>query len=132
MNKVETNIVLVTTALDEAFNKRNMEAYEQYWSPAYIQHSAVVPPDREGLKLLMSSMPPEFRYEQGVITGYGDFVMVHGRYSGMGTPRAWVIVDIFRIEDGRLKEHWDVIQDEASRTESKGGHPMFGENFWGE
>lgn len=132
MNKVDTNIVLVTTALDEAFNKRDMRAYERYWSPAYIQHSAVVPPHREGLRDLMRSMPPEFRYEPGVITGYGDFVMVHGRYSGMGTSRAWIIVDIFRIENGLLTEHWDVIQDEATRIESKGGHPMFGQRFWGE
>jgi predicted SnoaL-like aldol condensation-catalyzing enzyme len=52
--------------------------------------------------------------------------MVHGRYSGRGQPVNWIIVDILRIEDGMLVEHWDVIQDEATQVHSKSGLPMFG------
>jgi len=55
--------------------------------------------------------------------------MVHGRYSGLGQPVNWIIVDILRIEDGMLVEHWDVIQDEASQQQSKSGLPMFGDKF---
>ena len=55
--------------------------------------------------------------------------MVHGRYSGLGQPMNWIIVDILRIEDGMLVEHWDVIQDEATQEQSKSGFPMFGDKF---
>jgi predicted SnoaL-like aldol condensation-catalyzing enzyme len=64
-----------------------------------------------------------------LIVAEGDYVMVHGRYSNIGLPKNLVIVDIFRIENGILAEHWDVIQDEASQSESKSGLPMFGESF---
>ena len=63
----------------------------------------------------------------------GDFVIVHGRYSGIGQPVNWIVADIVRIEDGLLVEHWDVIQDEATQEQSKSGLPMFGAKFpeWG-
>jgi predicted SnoaL-like aldol condensation-catalyzing enzyme len=56
---------------------------------------------------------------------------VHGRFSGTGRPVAWVAADIVRIENGRLAEHWDVLQDEATKAESKSGLPMFGDHFTG-
>ena len=58
-----------------------------------------------------------------------DFVIVHGRFSGFGNPVNWIAADILRIKDGVLVEHWDVIQDEASRESSKSGLPMFGTDF---
>ena len=58
-----------------------------------------------------------------------DFVFVHGRYSNTGLTANWVVVDIVRIENGVLAEHWDVIQDEATREQSKSGNPMFGDEF---
>jgi predicted SnoaL-like aldol condensation-catalyzing enzyme len=60
----------------------------------------------------------------------GDFVIVHGRFSGFGQPVNWIAADIVRIQDGMLVEHWDVIQDEAARQESKSGRPMFGDSGW--
>jgi predicted SnoaL-like aldol condensation-catalyzing enzyme len=59
----------------------------------------------------------------------GDFVMVHGRFSGNGRPAAWIAVDILRIVDGVLVEHWDVLQDEATTATSISGLPMFGTSF---
>jgi predicted SnoaL-like aldol condensation-catalyzing enzyme len=59
----------------------------------------------------------------------GDYVMLHGRFSGIGQPAAWVVADLVRLENGRLAEHWDVIQDEAKREQSKSGRPMFGNTF---
>ena len=56
----------------------------------------------------------------------GDFVVVHGRYSNTGLPMNWIVADIVRLENGVLAEHWDVIQDEATREQSKSGKPMFG------
>ena len=125
----EQNKRLVLEAFDTLFNKRDYAAAEKFWSPNYIQHSAHIPPGRAGLFNLIKSSPPSLRYEHGLILAEGDFVMVHGRYSNTGLPANWIIVDILRIEAGVLVEHWDVIQDEATREQSKSGLPMFGTSF---
>jgi predicted SnoaL-like aldol condensation-catalyzing enzyme len=44
-------------------------------------------------------------------------------------PAAWIAADVIRFEDGKLAEHWDVLQDEATQTESVSGLPMFGDRF---
>jgi predicted SnoaL-like aldol condensation-catalyzing enzyme len=64
-----------------------------------------------------------------VIVADGDFVIVHGRFSGFAKRVNWIAADILRIENGILAEHWDVIQDEATREQSRSGLPMFGESF---
>ena len=64
-----------------------------------------------------------------LILAEGDYVIAHGRFSGHGRPAAWIAADVVRFEDGKLAEHWDVLQDEASREESKSGLPMFGDRF---
>jgi predicted SnoaL-like aldol condensation-catalyzing enzyme len=127
----EKNKKLVLEAFDTLFNKREYEAAERYWSPNYIQHSAHIPPGREGLFNLIKSIPPTLRYEPGTVVAEGEFVMLHGRYSGLGLPLNWIVADIVRMNDGILVEHWDVIQDEATRESSKSGLPMFGEKFGG-
>jgi len=123
------NKTLVLEAFDTLFNKRDYVAAEHYWSPNYIQHSAHIEPGREGLFSLIKSIPPTLRYEPGLIVAEGEFVIVHGRFSGHGRPKNWIAADILRIVDGVLVEHWDVLQDEAARTESKSGRPMFGDDF---
>jgi predicted SnoaL-like aldol condensation-catalyzing enzyme len=125
----EKNKALVLEAFDTLFNKRDYEAAEQYWSPNYIQHSAHIEPGREGLFNLIRNAPDTLRYEHQLIVAEGDHVIVHGRFSGIGRPVAWVAADIVRIENGRLAEHWDVLQDEATKAESKSGLPMFGDHF---
>jgi|RhiMetdeSRZDD1v2_1073273.scaffolds.fasta_scaffold146876_2 predicted SnoaL-like aldol condensation-catalyzing enzyme len=125
----ENNKALVLKAFDTLFNQRDYVAAEGYWSPKYIQHSAHIEPGREGLFNLVKSSPPTLKYEPGTIVADGDFVIVHGRFSGMGQPVNWIAADILRIKDGVMVEHWDVIQDEATQEQSKSGHPMFGDNF---
>jgi predicted SnoaL-like aldol condensation-catalyzing enzyme len=125
----EENKALVLEAFDTLFNKRDYAAAERYWSPRYIQHSAHIAAGREGLFNLIKSIPPTLKYEPGVIVAEGDFVIVHGRFSDFGLPVNWIAADIVRIKDGVLLEHWDVIQDEATREQSKSGQPMFGSMF---
>jgi len=125
----EKNKELVLKAFDTLFNKRDYAAAEKFWSPSYIQHSTHIAPGREGLFNLIKNTPPTLRYEHGAVVADGDFVILHGRFSGMGLPVNWIAADILRIEDGVLAEHWDVIQDEASRSSSKSGLPMFGDKF---
>jgi predicted SnoaL-like aldol condensation-catalyzing enzyme len=125
----EKNKRLVVEAFDALFNKRDYVTAGRYWSPQYIQHSAHIAPGREGLFNLVKSLPPTLRYEHGTIVSDGDFVIVHGRFSHFGQPVNWIAADIVLIKDNVLVEHWDVIQDEASREQSKSGRPMFGTEF---
>jgi len=125
----EKNKALVLKAFDTLFNQRDYVAAESYWSPKYIQHSAHIEPGREGLFNLVKSSPPTLKYEPGTIVADGDFVIVHGRFSGMELPVNWIAADILRIDNGIMVEHWDVIQDEATQEQSKSRFPMFGHNF---
>jgi len=120
------NKALVHEAFDALFNRRDFEAAERYFSPAYVQHSAGIGPGRDGLFALVRDV--HRKYESATAVAEGHFVMVHGRFSGGGRPTR-IVVDILRVEDGRLVEHWDVMQDEATRQASKSGLPMFGDRF---
>ncbi len=106
----EKNKAIVLQAFDTLFNQRR--------------------PGREGLFELVRNAPATMRYENQLILANGDFLMLHGRFSGLGagTPN-WIVVDVVRLENGVLAEHWDVIQDEATRAASKSGLPMFGDKF---
>ena len=125
----EQNKAFVLKAFDTLFNKRDYAAAERFWSPHYIQHSAHIEPGREGLFALVKAAPADMRYENGLIVANGDYVMLHGRFANVGQPADWIVADILRIEDGLLAEHWDVIQDEATREDSKSGRPMLGDTF---
>jgi len=125
----ERSKAIVLEAFETLFNKRDYAAAERFWSPKYIQHSANIAPGREGLLDLVKAAPAELRYENGLAVASGDYVVLHGRFSGFGAPVSWIVADIVRIENGQLAEHWDVIQDEATRDGSKSGLPMFGDSF---
>ena len=124
------NKALVLEAFDALFNQRDYAKAERYWSPDY-EHSAHIAPCRERLFNLIRSLPASVRHEPGLIVAEGDYVMIHGRFWGEHRPVNWIGVDILRIADGVLAEHWDVLQDEATQAESKSGLPMFGDRFLG-
>ncbi|MDB5457662.1 MAG: hypothetical protein JWP92_3247 [Caulobacter sp.] len=125
----EQNKTLVLGAFDALFNKRDYGAATRFWSDSYIQHSAHIEPGRDGLFNLIRNTPATLRYEHQLIVAEGDYVIVHGRFTGHGGPVAWIAADVVRIENGRLAEHWDVLQDEATEAESKSGRAMFGDRF---
>ncbi|WP_232430253.1 nuclear transport factor 2 family protein [Burkholderia ubonensis] len=74
----------------------------------------------------------DLRFEYDRVIAKDDFVWVNSRHTRSASPAALIAVDILRIEDGKLVEHWDVLQNEATRGESAGGYPMFGDTFAGE
>jgi len=125
----EQNKALVLEAFDTLFNRRDYGAAERFWSDRYIQHRAHIAPGRDGLLNLVRTLPDTLKYENQLIVADGDYVIAHGRFSGHGRPAAWIAADIVRIEDGKLAEHWDVLQDEATRAESLSSLPMFGDRF---
>jgi predicted SnoaL-like aldol condensation-catalyzing enzyme len=125
----QSNKALVLEAFDTLFNKRDYAAAERFWSPSYIQHSKHIAPGRHGLFGLVKASPQTMRYENGTILAEGNLLMLHGRFSGLSLPANWIVVDIVRLENGLLAEHWDVIEDEATRETSVSGLPMFGTAF---
>ena len=125
----EQNKRIVLQAFETLFNKRNYPAAEKFWSPDYIQHSAHIPPGRDGLFNLVRAAPPTLHYDNSLVFAQDDLVMLHGRFSGNGRPHNWVAADILIMKNGVLMEHWDVLQDEATRAESQSGRPMFGNTF---
>ena len=127
--KEARNKALALEGFDTLFNKRDYAAAERFWSSKYIQHSAHIPPGRDGLFTLVKGVPDNFRYENGLTVADGDYVLLHGRFSNIGRPANWIVVDIVRLENGQLAEHWDVLQDEATKETSLSGQPMFGDKF---
>jgi predicted SnoaL-like aldol condensation-catalyzing enzyme len=123
------NKATVLEAFDALFNKRDYTAAVRFWSDSYIQHSAHIAPGRQGLFDLIRSLPNTLRYENQLIVAEGDHVIAHGRFSGHGRPASWIAADVIRFEDGKLTEHWDVLQDEATQADSVSGLPMFGDRF---
>jgi predicted SnoaL-like aldol condensation-catalyzing enzyme len=123
------NQAIVLEAFDTLFNQRDYEEAEKFWSTEYIQHSAHISPGRDGLFALIKSLPAEFHHEVDLVMAHGDMVIVRGRFTGHGLPSPWIAADFVRMEGGLLKEHWDIIEDEASREASVSGLPMYGETF---
>ena len=123
------NKALVLEAFDTLFNKRDYQAAERYWSPAYIQHSAHIAPGREGLFDLIRSLPKTLFVRarpdpRGRRLRHGTWPLLRQRPPrGLGCGRH------LRIADGALAEHWDVLQEEVIRMQSVSGLPMFGEKF---
>lgn len=118
----QTNKEIVVAGMKGLFITRDVSVIDKYWSPTYVQHNPAVPNGSEVLKGWVASLPANFKYEPGMVVAEGDLVMMHGRYTGMG-PKAMIGVDIFRLANGKIVEHWDVLQEETAKTVS--GNPMF-------
>ena len=84
----ERNKAIVRNALEALFNRRDFAVAEAFFSPNYIQHSAHIPPGREGLFELVKSLPSTHRREMGAMVADGDLVMAHGRLWGYGDGRS--------------------------------------------
>jgi predicted SnoaL-like aldol condensation-catalyzing enzyme len=124
MPDAATRKAIVVEALTKAFNDRDFSVLEQWWSPEYIQHNPFIPPKRAGLRGFVEALSRDRRYEHGRVFVDGDFVVVHGRYCG-GDSKTLVAVDIFRFENDKVVEHWDVLQDEVPMAQTVAGNAMF-------
>ena len=118
-----TNKELVIKAVTEVFINGDAAALERYWSENYVQHNPQIPNGREALKQLMSG-GGNMKYEMGLVVADGDFVMVHARITGFG-PKPLIAVDIFRVKEGKLAEHWDVLQEEVPAENTASKNSMF-------
>ena len=119
-----SNKALVIEVLQTVFVKRDTSIVSTHFSGNYIQHNPSIPNGLESIPPMVAALPPEFRYEMGMVVAEGDLVMAHGRYTGWG-PEPMIAVDIFRVVDGKLAEHWDVMQQEVPASATASGNPMF-------
>jgi predicted SnoaL-like aldol condensation-catalyzing enzyme len=118
------NKELVLNAITAVFVDRDITAFEKYFGDHYIQHNPSIPNGTEALKQFVPALPEDFRYEPGTITENGDIVMIHGRYQNWN-GKNMIAVDIFRINDHKIVEHWDVLQEEVTAENSVNGNGMF-------
>ena len=118
----ESNKDFVVKAVTELFSNKDLTAIDRYWADSYMQRNPGLASTSAVLKEALKDMPADMTYEIGMVIAEGDLVAIHGRYSGWG-PTPLIVVDIYRVENGKIAEHWDVGQDEVLETAS--GLPMF-------
>jgi predicted SnoaL-like aldol condensation-catalyzing enzyme len=119
----KSNKEIVLEVLTRAFIDRDPTVVEQFFGATYKQHNPIIPDGPLAIAKMIPTLTA-LTYEPGMAVADGDLVMVHGRYTGWG-PRPMVAVDIFRVDDGKVVEHWDVMQEEVSAAETASGHAMF-------
>ncbi len=111
----------VLQAIAELIDKRDIGAVDRYWSPAYVEHSLQASGGLDGLRRAASALPDGFRHEKVRLLGDGNLVAVHGIYHGIG-PDPLASCDLWRVENGKIVEHWDGHQPWVARNPS--GHSM--------
>ena len=118
-----SNKQIVLEVLKRAFIDRDPTVIEEYFDPNYKQHNPVIPDGPSAIAGMIRTLTG-LNYEPGMAVADGDLVMVHGRYVGWG-PKPLVAVDIFRVRDGKVIEHWDVMQEEVPAGNTASGNAMF-------
>jgi len=121
---VESNKQVVLKVLKGAFVERDVTVVDRYFSPDYVQHNPSIPNGPKAIAGLIPTLKETFSYELGMVVAEGDLVMAHGRYVGWG-PKPLVAVDVFRVKEGKVVEHWDVMQEEVPASATASGNPMF-------
>ena len=118
-----SNKEIALEVLKRSFVERDPTVVEQYFAPDYKQHNPVIPDGPSAIAKMIPTLT-DLVYEQGMAVEDGDLVMVHGRYTGWG-PKPMVAVDIFRLKNGKVVEHWDVMQEEVPKANTASGNAMF-------
>ena len=123
-NSTEANRALVIAGIKGVFIDRDPSAVDRLFSADYRQHNPQIPNGPAAIKALLGNLSRDFKYEPGLVMADGDYVSIHGRYTGWG-PKPMIAVDIFRVANGKIAEHWDVMQEEVPAAQSANGNSMF-------
>ena len=110
----EANLALVMDMFAHVLNPMDSAAVDRFISPGYIQHNQSAQPGREGLKAFLDMIrdaTPDAVHDVKRAFVDGDHVTVHYHVRRWPEDLGWAVIDIFRIEEGMIAEHWDVMQD---------------------
>jgi predicted SnoaL-like aldol condensation-catalyzing enzyme len=110
----QANLQLVLDMFAAVLNPMDSAAVDRFISAGYIQHNQAAEPGREGLKRFLDMIraaTPEAVHDVKRAFVDGDHVTVHYHVRRWPGDLGWAVIDIFRIEDGMIAEHWDVMQD---------------------
>ena len=110
----QANLDLVLAIFAEVLNPMDSSAVDRFIAPGYIQHSQLAPPGRDALKAFLDMIraeTPQAVHDVKRAFVDGDHVVVHYHVRRWPDDLGWAVIDIFRIEDGLIAEHWDVLQD---------------------
>ncbi|MBI2784787.1 MAG: ester cyclase [Legionella longbeachae] len=124
--QLETNKAVVTAFYNELINQKNFETASQYLGTHFIQHNPMVVDDVDGLRAFVEFLRnkfPDAHSEIKKIFAEGDYVMVHVHSIREPGTAGRAIFDLFKLQNGKIIEHWDVIQDIP--VESKNTNGMF-------
>jgi predicted SnoaL-like aldol condensation-catalyzing enzyme len=104
--------------------KRVVEGFERYVAPGYIQHNPLLATGREpAVKFLSTLVKRESVTDIKRVVAEGDLVVLHVHSRANLSERGRAVIDIFRVADGKIIEHWDVIQ--AVPEKSANSNTMF-------
>jgi predicted SnoaL-like aldol condensation-catalyzing enzyme len=123
-SQLENNKRIATEFYDAAINRKDFAAASQYLGSSYRQHNPTAADGAEGLRAFIDFLKTRFPNQRGEIKrviAEGDLVVLHVHSTrGDDTPGR-AIVDIFRVENGKVVEHWDVIQDIPAQAVNTNG-----------
>ncbi|MFI2207640.1 ester cyclase [Streptomyces sp. NPDC020192] len=120
------NKEMVVHFYDQLFSHGNLEVIDKFVGPTYTNHNPQGVDGPEGLKRFITYFKganPELHHTRYRILADGDLVLLHTRSVAAPGATPHVVVDVFRVEEGRIVEHWDVIQPVPDTT--VGGHDLF-------
>ena len=112
--QLEENKKIALDFYEKAINQKDFEAAKQHFGSRYVQHNPRAADGPEGPKAFLEVMKqraPQSRSEIKRVFAEGDFVILHVHAVREPGSRGAAIVDIFRLEGGKVVEHWDVIQE---------------------
>lgn len=122
-SNTELNRSIVVSFYNEVLIQRNAKAIDNYIDNDYVQHNPDVPNGKQALKNFISNVPSKTPGEIVRVIADGNLVVLHVKRYKLGGEKNRVIVDIFRVENGKIVEHWDVIQ--AIPNYSQNGNSMY-------
>ena len=117
----EANKKNVVEFYDKALNQKDFEAAARHLGPRYTQHNPVAADGPEGLKAFIQFLRDKFpnaRSEIKRVFAEGDYVIVHVHAIREPGTRGRAIIDIFKLENGKVVEHWDVAQECPRRRQT--------------
>ena len=122
-NATDANQALVLAGIKGVFIDRDPTVLDHLFSNDYRQHNPQIPNGTAAIRALLKNLPADFKYEPGLVVADGDYVIIHGRYIGWGS-KPLVAVDVFRVANGKIAEHWNVMQEEVPAAQSANGNSM--------